>query len=696
MAELADGITFHLVNTLGWPSLRPLQREAVAPVRQGQHALLIAPTAGGKTEAAILPLLSEMVEAQWRGLSVIYVTPLRALLNNLYPRLQTYAAWVGRRVGLWHGDVGPGERRRLLADPPDILLTTPESLEAMLVSTSLDHQYLFADLRVLVVDELHAFAGDDRGWHLLAVAERLQKLAGRSLQRVGMTATVGNPEELLTWLTRGADGVVVAPPADSPAGADVVVDYVGSARNAATVIDLLHRGEKRLVFCQSRAQAETLAAELRAREVLTVVSHSSLSPDERRRAEQTFAEASECVVVATSTLELGVDIGDLDRVVQIDAPNSVSSFLQRLGRTGRRAGAQRNMLFLATTEMGLVQCAALLDLWGRGFVEPVEPPSTPWHIAAQQFLALALQEGRFSLAEWRQWWPGLDWMQSADEVVHHLMEQGFLETDGGFAFVGPSAERRFGRRNFLELTSVFTAAPELKVLHGRSEVGAVSPLALTVRRPPGQPTVLSLGGRSWLVTHVDWRRRQVFVVPDERRGRSVWQGSAAVMSAEVAQAIRGVLLGVDPAVELSQRAVTRLAKVREEQGYLVDGDSTTLECDGQTSRWWTWAGTRANTSLAAALGGEGYPATADGLRVSVEAEISPTETRACAAVFAEGPEVEPAVDDSAIDGLKFSALLPRSLAAATLIPRLTDADAADAVARATVRVVQEGRPSEPA
>ena len=670
MTELAEGITFHLVNTLGWPSLRPLQREAVEPVRAGSNALLIAPTAGGKTEAAMLPLLSEMVEAPWRGLSVLYVTPLRALLNNLYPRLSTYAAWVGRRVGLWHGDVGAGERRRLLADPPDVWLTTPESLEAMLVSTSVDHRYLFADLRALVVDELHAFAGDDRGWHLLAVAERLQALAGRPLQRVGMTATVGNPDDLLGWLTRGAGGVVVAPPAEGPTSADVVVDYVGGVANAATVIDLMHRGEKRLVFCQSRAQAESLALELRAKQVPTVVSHSSLSADERRRAEQTFAEASECVVVATSTLELGVDIGDLDRVVQLDAPNSVSSFLQRLGRTGRRAGTTRNMLFLATTEPGLVQACALLSLWREGLVEPVVPPSTPWHIAAQQFLALALQEGRFSLAEWREWWPGLEWMASADEVLEHLLTEGFLETDGGFAFVGPAAEKRFGRRNFLELTSVFTAAPEVKVLHGRAEVGAVSPLALTVRRDG--PRVLSLAGRSWLVTHVDWRRRQVFVVPGEGRGRSVWRGSSAVVSYEFAHATRDVLAGRDPDVELSARAEARLVRVRE--GFAWVGPGTAI--DGE--RWWTWAGSRANASLAAGLGGR-----ADGLSVVTDEVLTVADVRAVV-------PVEPAVDEDALEGLKFSALLPADVATEVLAQRSGDVEVAREVVDQVVGAVSVG------
>ena len=345
---LAPALEYHVVNSLGWPDLRPLQRAAVAPIRSGGDALLLAPTAGGKTEAAVFPLLSEMVEGDWSGLSVLYVTPLRALLNNLHPRLTGYAGWVGRRVGLWHGDVGPAARRAMIADPPDILLTTPESLEAMLVSVNVDHRALFGNVRAVVVDELHAFAGDDRGWHLLSVLERVQRLAGRRIQRIGLSATIGNPDDLLAWMGGGVaarQATVVAPDMPAvpnegapPPPADVTLDYVGSVVNAAKVIAALHGGEKRLVFCDSRAQAEQLAIALRAREITTFVSHSSLSAEERRRSEQAFAEARDCVVVATSTLELGIDVGDLDRVIQIDAPRTVASFLQRLGRTGRRPG----------------------------------------------------------------------------------------------------------------------------------------------------------------------------------------------------------------------------------------------------------------------------------------------------------------------------------------------------------------------
>jgi ATP-dependent Lhr-like helicase len=180
-------------------------------------------------------------------------------------------------------------------DLPDILLTTPESLESMLVSTLLTPGQLFGGLRAVVVDEVHAFAGDDRGWHLLAVLERLTAIAGRPLQRVGLSATVGNPPALLRWLqgpradTRRA--TVVAPPSPPSRPAELELDYVGTIANAATVIASLHAGAKRLVFADSRRTVEMLAARLRDRGTQTFVSHSSLSVDERRQAEQAFVEA---------------------------------------------------------------------------------------------------------------------------------------------------------------------------------------------------------------------------------------------------------------------------------------------------------------------------------------------------------------------------------------------------------------------
>ena len=353
---------------------------------------------------------------------------------------------MGRRVELWHGDIREAARRQVRRDPPDILLTTPESLEVMLVSRRSDRHALFGHTQAVIVDELHAFAGDDRGWHLLSVLARIAHLAGRELQRVGLSATVGNPPELLAWLACGGAGAcrVIAPLTEEAAPAEVGLDYVGSLTNAATVIAGLHRGEKRLVFLDSRSRVEELAAALRQANIPTFVSHSSLSADERRQAESAFAEGSNCVIVATSTLELGIDVGDLDRVIQIDAPGTVAAFLQRLGRTGRRAATRRNCLFLATSEDALLRAAGLIQLWSEGYVEPVTPPPDPLHILAQQLLALALQERGIGRSRWPDWIgqvPAFASMSAKDAAER----SSATWSNAGFSSTRP-AFSRWGRR----------------------------------------------------------------------------------------------------------------------------------------------------------------------------------------------------------------------------------------------------------
>lgn len=198
----------------------------------------------------------------------------------------------------------------------------------------------------------------------------------------------------------------------------------------------------------------------RALDVTTFLSHASLSMDERRRAEEAFAQERDCVIVATSTLELGIDVGDLDRVIQLDAPRSVSAFLQRIGRTGRRPGTTRNCLFLALDGDGLLQAAGLLHLWAQGWVEEVVPPPEPRHIVAQQVLALSLQKHRIGGQLWRHEWNDLaPFDKTADVIVRHLLDQGYLDSDSGMLFIGPEAEARFGRRHFMDMLAVFTARP---------------------------------------------------------------------------------------------------------------------------------------------------------------------------------------------------------------------------------------------
>lgn len=696
-------IAHHIVNTLGWQDLRPLQRAAIHPLMDGDDAVLLAPTAGGKTEAACFPILSAMSQQRWTGASVLYLAPLKALLNNLIDRVASYSQWLGRSAALWHGDTPAAQRRRIRVDPPDVLLTTPESLEAMLISVKTDHRHLLGQLRTVIVDEVHAFAADDRGWHLLAVLERLGRVAHRPLQRVGLSATVGNPRELLVWLQgsgRGRrPGRVIAPGTDlgnmvghsgngtavnQPSG-EVELDYVGSLDNAATLISALHRGDKRLVFCDSRQQVEQLGAALRGKDVTVFLSHASLSADERARSERAFAEARDCVIVSTSTLELGIDVGDLDRVIQIDSPGSVASFLQRIGRTGRRVGSVRNCLFLTTRPETLLQAAGLLLLWGRGWVESVKPPPEPRHLIAQQLLALTLQQHTMGDHLWQEEWNGLPpFDSSAAPILNHLISAGFLDSDNGQLFVGREAERRFGRRHFMELTASFTAPPQFTVFAGRNEVGRADPSVLLEER--SGPRRLLLAGRSWQVTFIDWARKRCFVEPVDSGGVAKWMNvGVAGLSHALVRSMREVLLGADPPVSLTRRATAALQEAREVNApaQVHPGGSLVVRKDAE-ARWWTWAGYRANATLAATLTTVADPVQRPtDTYVRLREDLTAEQWSAARADAAERL-VLPDVDVRAVQGLKFSDALPPRLAVATVAARLADfAGAAAALSEPT-------------
>lgn len=690
---LHPGLQHHIVNSLGWRELRPFQEEVIPAVLRGEHVLVIAPTAGGKTEAALLPVLSRMLTEDWRGLSTLYLCPIKALLNNLYPRLERYASLVGRTCGLWHGDISPSVRANINRDPPDILLTTPESLEIMLVSQKTDGMGLLGQVRAVIVDELHAFAGDDRGWHLLAVLQRIAHLTGRELQRVGLSATVGNPSQLLQWLTccsEHASRVVCFTMAVSKS-AGVQVDYVGSIANASVVISRMHRGEKRLVFVDSRARAEELAAELRKLEVTTFVTHSSLGREQRAQTEQAFALETNCVIVATSVLELGVDVGDLDRIIHIDAPATVASFLQRMGRTGRRPGTDSNCLFLATNDYALLQAAGIIDLWVSGYVEDVVAPPIPYHVLAQQLFALVLQEQNFTREEWGPWvgtvarCAGIE-QACVDAMIAFALDTGLLCEDSGILHMGPEADRRLGRRNFIELVSVISSRPLFQVRHGRCELGFVHPLSFTANRQG--PAILALGGRSWRVVDLDWKRKVAHVEPSGEKGRSRWTGSSVPLSPPLCVAIRNVLGSTREDPRWSRRTCERIGELRQELAEVVGDGTAIVQRDGGCE-WWTFAGLRTNQTIAALLEPVCDGVHADNLWIRFSTGNRFDDLgKAIQSLRDAHVSVSPCVPERASEFLKFADLLPPQLLRAVMLARIMDLAGARGVLGATVRVIE--------
>jgi ATP-dependent helicase Lhr and Lhr-like helicase len=692
--RLHPALQHHIVNSLEWQALRPLQEQAIDPILSGDDTLLIAPTAAGKTEAAVFPVLSRMLTEPWGGLRVLYVCPLKALLNSLTIRLQSYAGLIGRRVEVWHGDVVGSQRAKISHEPPDLLLATPESLEVMLVSRRLDHRTFFANLRTIIVDELHAFADDDRGWHLLAVLARIAHLAGRELQRIGLSATIGNPQQLIDWLCAGgkAPRRVMNPPSERDIEPDVQLDYVGSLPNAALVISRLHRGEKRLVFCDSRARVEELVVELCARKVETFASHSSLSHHERRRAKTAFAEATDCVIVATSTLELGIDVGDLDRVIQIDAPYTVSSFIQRLGRSGRRPGQRRHCLFLTTSGEAFLRAAALLHLWKKGYVEPVVPPPLPYHILAQQLMALALQEGGIGRITWHDWIgsvPAFAQMspEQINAIIQHMIDRGTLFDEKGILAMGHAGEREFGYRNFIKLFSVFSSPPLVSVYYGQLEIGQVHEITFQIRDETAP--VLILAGRGWAVNHIDWPRRRAYVEPTGLAGWSRWVGAAQPMHLKLCQAVAEVLGGAELAVDVSKRADAKLQEARAEHPWMERESTALVRCQSGSIQWWNFAGRLFNAAVAGHLRRLGLEASGDHFAVTVKGNVDIRSIRSA---------IEQLTSDAArilavplathiMPELKFSACVPEYLLTQMLVCRMDLSTALEAIRAQGVRMV---------
>lgn len=644
--RLSPALQYQVVNGLGWSGLRPVQDAAAEAILDGANCVVLAPTAGGKTEAALLPLISRMDTDGLQPVSVLYVAPIRALLNNQEARLRTLTGLVGRTAGKWHGDVGESARRRMLKNPPDVLAITPESLEAMLMSSRVPPLRMLGRVRAVVIDEVHAFAADDRGAHLMALCERIGRISGHDVQRVGLSATVGDPEDIARWLGGSSkrSARVVDPSRGAPRReAKLALDYVGGVENAALLIDRMFVGTRRLVFVDSRRRVEELGHTLATRGVSVYLSHSSLSLAERTAAENAFAEGSNCAIVATSALELGLDVGDLDHVIQIDAPSTVSSFLQRMGRTGRRSGTVANCTFLCVDEEAVLQAAALLELNARGYVEPAEAARWAPHVMAQQLIGLAMQERGVPALEWWSWLEGCAAFAElgATErraLAQHMVEHDILSVVDHRYVLGDHGQKLYGAKNFLELYAVFSTPKVLRVLYGAQEVGMVD--AFFLQDEDKRSPAFVLAGRPWKILNVNWKAATCEVEPAEHGVYPRWFGRPTLMSRALCQAMREVLVSDEERPSWSKRARAVIATMRESHAFLRDEEMPLIEEGTGLIKWWTFAGGRANRLLAGLLerrlGDKVVPAN-EVIRFSGEAGQSLVAVRAALAELARGP-----------------------------------------------------------
>lgn len=645
-----------IVSRLGWTALRPVQEQAAEAILDGKNAVVLAPTAGGKTEASIFPALANLVQRAPDGVGVIYIAPIKALLNNQEERLGNYAEMVGLGRFVWHGDVGDREKRKFVEDPAELLMTTPESLEVMLVSSRSPVQRLFKDLRLVVIDEVHALAGTDRGAHLMSVLERLAPTSQNDVQRVGLSATVGNPEQILAWVSGSSkrDGVVVDPP-KLPAKRDLIIGLYDSVATLAAEAAAKAAGKKSLFFCQSRSTTESVAERMRGRGLDVFVHHSSVALEERRAAEERFAHGTNACIVCTSTLELGIDVGGLDQVFQADATSTVSSFLQRMGRTGRRPGTTANTTFLCEDPGAVLQAVALIELAREGWVERVADQTRCWPVLVHQLLALTLQYGAVSPERcWEQLARVPDFRsierEEFDALLEHMRREDYLFESGGLLSMGQQAERVFGKKNFLELYAVFSSPVLYRVqTEARRDLGSLE--QNFVDRLVEEMSSFLLGGRAWMVSHVNHEDRVVVVREAPRGVKPSWGGFVPqLLGFELCQRMERVLIEDVRYPYLNEAAWKHLHAMREDLGELLRRPGRALQIDGAIGRFWTFAGGRVNHTLKYGFEvTEGWKVVADNLQLRIEgdgvthAAVRAAIDRMASAGFWNTPEMRRAI-----------------------------------------------------
>lgn len=403
----------------GYLEASPIQELAIPAILAGENVLLIAPTGTGKTLAAMLPVVDKLIEAKTesrpRGISVLYVTPLRALNRDLLRRLEEMGDDLGIKIQVRHGDTSPSARARQAKSPPDIMITTPETLQAILIGKRMKEH--LRSVRWVIVDEVHELATDERGVQLSFALERLQDLTGVEFQRIGLSATIGEPERIGQFLV-GTGRRVSALHSDETRGLQVGVRSVhplhrdqkesvdlgvpiSTVSRARMILEIIQSHKSTLVFTNTREHAEALAAQIQAVGAGTTirVHHGSLSRELREEAEKEFQEGKLKALICTSSLELGIDIGSVDFIIQYTSPRETTRLVQRVGRSGHTLGGTSRGVILTINADDILESAVLIQRALGGRLERPIIHEKAYDVLAHQIIGLLLQKGRMSLEE---------------------------------------------------------------------------------------------------------------------------------------------------------------------------------------------------------------------------------------------------------------------------------------------------------
>jgi ATP-dependent Lhr-like helicase len=584
--------------TQGWPSLRDIQERAIPAILDGDKDILIsAATAGGKTEAAILPILTRVVAADTPGIRVMGVSPLKALINDQYRRLEEIGEAVGLPIHRWHGDVAEANKSRLLKHPAGLLLITPESLEAMFVRRGTLIRNLFAGLGFIVVDELHAFVGSERGRQLQTLLHRLELVLRRRVPRIGLSATIGDMGMAAEFL-RPAGGTHVCQIASSDQGGEVRLQLRGyidpKMRRDVTeeqmgpsafreIVEHIYENLRRrhnLIFVNQKSAVEKYSDGLRTLcETRNVPNeffphHGSLSKGLREDVERMLKSGDTPVsAVCTSTLELGIDIGDVETIAQIGSPPAVASMRQRLGRSGRRGEPAVLRIYidepeispatpvLDTMRLETFETAAMVSLLVAGWCEPPIPHALHLSTLLQQSLSAIAQVGG---AKAQDLWQGL--CQSGPFLgIDNAMFAAFLrslaangllvQSSEGVLLLGEAGERLVNNYDFY---SAFVTDDEYRIEHEGRPLGSIP---INHALIPGQ--MLIFGGRRWTVQHVDDEQKRISVIPARGGTPPRYFGGGAKIHDRVRENMFQLYVGHDVPAFLDSGAKKLFAQGRE-------------------------------------------------------------------------------------------------------------------------------------
>lgn len=620
-----------------WENLRSIQVAAADAIfNTDENVLLTASTASGKTEAAFFPIITLFSEDMPSSVGCIYIGPLKALINDQFSRLNDLCAEADIPVWHWHGDVAQSHKAKLMRHPSGILQITPESLEALLLHKHAAIAKLFGDLRFVVIDEVHSLLRGDRGGQTLCLIERLSRIAGVNPRRVGLSATIGDPEGTGEFLSLGTGRKTIIPKIDAkgskwrlsmehfyvkdaqaaedkqiPGALPVLEEKTDDApANADPGIGYIFehtRGKKCLVFVNSREECEMVTTTLRHYCELNhepdrfLVHHGNLSASYRETAEGIMKDDSQYMTtVTTATLELGIDIGRLERAFQIDAPWTVSSFLQRMGRTGRRElppemwfviredEPEVRAMLPTTIPWKLLQGIALVQLYlEERWVEPPRLDRLPFSLLYHQTMSTLASCGELSPRALADRVLRLHYFHRITQEDYRVLLRYLIATDHiqqteqGGLIVGLAGERVI---NSFKFYGVFQESEEYTVRSESQELG-------TVVSPPPVGEKLAIAGHVWQVLDVDHKRRLIYCQQVKGSVPAYFGQCPGDLHTKILTRMRRVLQEDRQYPYLMKNAVARLEQARFTAAHSGAADKTLINLGGNMWCLLPWVGT---------------------------------------------------------------------------------------------------------